>query len=178
MSRDRNYLAVLSAGAVVVAAVLTGCSQPSSERTGDSGMDRANHRADDHADDHGHASSGDAAFVPPQWDDESEAAAIEAAENLLATFAQPTLPYEQWWAAFEPLLTAEAALTYTYVDPANIQPAEITGTGTLTSDPESTAYLAEVSVPTTDGDWLISLSRADGEAEWLGLHLTPPVEAD
>ncbi|WP_242493917.1 hypothetical protein [Sanguibacter massiliensis] len=108
----------------------------------------------------------------PTWDIPSRTAVVEAARNALAAFARPTLEQETWWAELSPLLTPQAQLDYTYVDPANVPATAITGPGTLTD--ETSAYVASVEVPTDVGTYTLVLTRADAESPWLASRITPP----
>ncbi|RCK69936.1 hypothetical protein DT076_07900 [Desertihabitans brevis] len=108
----------------------------------------------------------------PEWDEASRAAVLEAAESTMRAFARPDLGYDEWWAELEPLLDPEAARDYAYVDPANVPASEVTGDAELVKD--TSAYVAEVRVPTDVGDYTLLLSRADAEAPWYTHRITPP----
>lgn len=110
--------------------------------------------------------------VVPEWNDESRASVIAAAESATHAFARPDLAYEDWWAGLQPLLTQQASSDYAYVDPANIPASEVTGSGTIVD--ESSAYVGTVEVPTDVGDYLVILNRKSAEAEWMVSRITPP----
>lgn len=108
----------------------------------------------------------------PTWDQPSRTAAADAATTAMTAFARPSLDYATWWGELEPLLSADAAQDYAYVDPANIPATQVTGPATLAD--ETSAYVARVIVPTDVGDYVVVLSRSDGAAAWLVTRLTPP----
>lgn len=101
----------------------------------------------------------------PEWDDESRAAAIAAAETALRAYARPDLSADAWREGLTPLLDQKAQQDYSYIDPARIVASEVTGAGTITDD--TSAYVAFVDVPTNAGTYGVVVSRADGDAPWL-----------
>ncbi len=112
----------------------------------------------------------------PEWDETSRQSVVAAAETAMRAFARPDLDYETWWAELEPLLTPQAAEDYAYVDPANIPVREVTGQGTIIDD--TSAYLAQVEVPTDAGRYWLILNRQDAHAPWLVSRITPVGQAD
>lgn len=108
----------------------------------------------------------------PVWDEDSRQAATAAATAAMATFARPDLGYDAWWAQLEPLLAAQAAELYAYVDPANIPAHRVTGAASLID--EASAYVANVAVPTDAGTYTVVLSRPDGASPWLATRFVPP----
>ncbi|WP_340290908.1 hypothetical protein [Aquipuribacter hungaricus] len=110
----------------------------------------------------------------PTWDEPSRAEAVAAAETAMAAFARPDLEDVAWWDGVEPLLSAEAARSYAYVDPASIPATGLTGAGTLVE--QTSAYVAGVQVPTDAGTYLLILSRTDAAAPWLVERFDPPAE--
>lgn len=112
----------------------------------------------------------------PEWDETSRQSVVAAAETAMRAFARPDLDYETWWAELEPLLTPQAAEDYAYVDPANIPVREVTGQGTIIDD--TSAYVAQVEVPTDAGRYWLILNRQDADAPWLVSRITPVEQAD
>lgn len=110
----------------------------------------------------------------PTWDDASRSAAIDTAESALTAFARPTLDHATWWAELSPLLTQQAQLDYSYVDPANVPATAVTGEGAITD--ETSAYVATVAVPTDAGTYDVLLTRTDALEPWLASRFTPPEE--
>lgn len=108
----------------------------------------------------------------PTWDEQSRAAAVEAAQAAMNAFARPSLDYTTWWAELSPLLTQQAQQDYSYVDPANVPATAVTGPGTVVD--ETSAYVASVEVPTDVGTYTLVLTRADAASPWLASRFTPP----
>lgn len=107
-----------------------------------------------------------------EWDEESRASVIAAAETAMTAYARPDLPFDQWWAAVQPLLDQKASQDYAYMDPSRIVTTQLTGKGVIVDD--TSAYVATVQVPTNAGTYSLILSRIDGKAAWLVSRFTPP----
>jgi len=114
--------------------------------------------------------------VEPEWDEDSRAAAVAKAEALMDAFARPELNEDDWWSGLAPLLSAEARLTYSAVEPVNIPVRRVTGTGKLLD--ETSVYIARVEVPTDAGTYTVVLSRDSATAPWQGERITPPARVD
>jgi hypothetical protein len=112
----------------------------------------------------------------PGWDEDSQAAAVAKAEALMEAFARPDLGEEEWWSGLAPLLSVEARLVYSAVDPANVPARRVTGTGKLLEG--ASAYIAQVQVPTDVGTYSVVLSRDSATAPWQGERITPPAGID
>ena len=108
----------------------------------------------------------------PEWNQASRSSAIAAAEQAMTAFARPSLDYDTWWAELVPLLTQQATADYAYVDPGNIPASRVTGSGELVE--VTSAYVANVEVPTDAGTYTLVLSRANAAAPWLASRFTPP----
>lgn len=108
----------------------------------------------------------------PSWDSAARQGALAAATTAMRTFARPDLTYDSWWDAVKPLMTTQAQQDYSYVDPANIPAAKITGPATLLT--EGSAYTASVRVPTDAGPYTVLLIRQDGTSPWQASLFTPP----
>lgn len=108
----------------------------------------------------------------PTWDQQSRTAAIQAAQTAMAVFARPSLEYTTWWAELSPLLTRQAQQDYAYVDPANVPATAVTGTPLVVN--ETSAYVANVEVPTDVGTYTLVLTRVDADSPWLASRFTPP----
>ena len=107
------------------------------------------------------------------WDEASRAGAIAHAAAVMVAFAQPSLPYEDWWAQVSPLMSPEGQEKYSAVDPANIPVSEVLDTGT--SVDEFTPYIARIAIPTDVGTYVVVLSRESADpASWRGETITPP----
>jgi hypothetical protein len=103
--------------------------------------------------------------VVPEWDAESRASVVAAAEKAMAAYARPDLPFDQWWAAVQPLLDQKASQDYAYMDPSRIVATQLTGSAVIVDD--TSAYVATVDVPTNAGTYSLILSRVDGKSPWL-----------
>lgn len=110
----------------------------------------------------------------PEWDKTSQREAVNAAIDATSAFAQPDLSQDEWFEELEPYLTADAAESHSFTDPANVPVSDVTGPGELIDD--TSAYLGVVSVPTDAGDYHVTVVREDGESEWLVSELTPAEE--
>ena len=110
----------------------------------------------------------------PEWDQASRTSALEAAGDVMAAFARPDLPFDQWWAQLQPMLDQQASRDYSYMDPSVIPVTTVTGEGTLLD--EDSAYIARVAVPTDAGEYIVLMSRQDANAPWLTSRITPPEE--
>jgi len=107
----------------------------------------------------------------PKWDDASRASLLSAAVKAMTAFARPDLPEKQWWAALEPLLTAEGAQFYSFVDPANIPARKVTGPAVIVN--EESAYVTDVDIPTDAGVYRLVITRPHGAAPWLVSRIAP-----
>ena len=114
----------------------------------------------------------DATVEPvPEAGGVSQAAAIAAAENAVATFARPELPYQEWIDGLYPYLSQTGAAAYEDTDPARIPVHQVTGSGTIR--PASTEVALIVQVPTDAGLYNVSLSRPNAESPWLADRIRP-----
>jgi hypothetical protein len=109
---------------------------------------------------------------PAMWDAASERAAVSAAVAALHAFTDHTRAALAWWRQLQPLLSQPAAVAYTGTDPHHIPTVTITGPGKLS--PGTSAYLAEVTVPTSGGTWTVLLSRTGQDSPWLVERFTLP----
>lgn len=97
-------------------------------------------------------------------DDASRDQAIRLAVQALALYARPDATYDQWWADLQPLLSAQATMAYSTVDPGNIPVRAVTGTADLPG--WDTPEVARVTVPTDVGAYLVVVSRSDADPVW------------
>lgn len=108
----------------------------------------------------------------PIWDAQSQASAADAAARLLRAFARPDLDAASWWAQLQPLLTPTAAAAYEFTDPANVPVRTVTAAPSEVTS--SSAYLAQVTVPTDVGPYVVLLAREGAGEPWLAERITPP----
>lgn len=113
-------------------------------------------------------------FTPAAWDLAAEQAALSAGLTFMQAWLS-TAPVEEWWPELEPLMNVNGAAIYALVDPELIVPADITGDPRLSSTPSP--YYVEISVPTTAGDYVVSLTRDAQGAGWLTERLLQPEPA-
>ena len=110
--------------------------------------------------------------VLPTWDDASRTSARDLAQDVRDAFVATDLPPDQWWEGLSVLLSPQAQMDYSYVDPANVPAQSVTGDPVLVD--ESSAYIANVEIPTDVGTYTVILSRIDANAPWVGERITPP----
>ncbi|MFL2002064.1 hypothetical protein [Microbacterium sp. A1-JK] len=107
----------------------------------------------------------------PEAAEDSQSAAITAAERAVTAFARPDLGYDEWIAGLYPYLTQTGAAAYEDTDPANVPVRQVTGAGTIL--PASTEVALIVQVPTDAGLYNVSLSRPSTDAPWLADRIRP-----
>ncbi|WP_250443995.1 hypothetical protein [Actinotalea sp. C106] len=167
-------------GAVVVLALLTGCSTSS---PGDRVADPAPTASPvvptpspvvvpEGARDFDTGAPAQTQVPDPQWDPAAREQAASAAAAAMAAFARPDLDPGSWWAELAPLLSAQGQMDYQYVDPAVVPARAVTGPGQVLD--ETSALVAPVAVPTDVGTYEVIVSRTDAGAPWLVERLTPP----
>lgn len=105
-------------------------------------------------------------------DEQSTAAAVTVAENLMTAFARPDLDEATWMDGLYPYLTQTAGTVYAGTDPAKVPVSEVTGSGSVVEG--ATAYALLVTVPTNIGPYVVSLTRQDPADPWLADRVTPP----
>ena len=106
------------------------------------------------------------------WDQGSKDAALAVADQAMSLYARPTVPAAQWLAELKPLMTAQAAADYAYVDPAQI-PISTHGTGELVID-EGNGYAASARFGTPDGTYVLALHRGGAGEAFKVVRFTPP----
>jgi len=114
----------------------------------------------------------DATVEPvPEAAADSQAAAVETAEDAVAAYARPDLSYDEWIKGLYPYLTQAGAAAYEGTDPARVPVRQVTGEGTIL--PASTEVALIVQVPTDVGPYNVSLSRTSPDASWLADRIRP-----
>lgn len=109
---------------------------------------------------------------PPVWDPLSNLAAVDAASQVMRTFARPALSGERWFRELSPLLSPAAADVYVGTDPAQVPARAVSGVAQLL--PSTSGYIARVAVPTDAGAYTVVLSRKSQAGPWLAERITPP----
>lgn len=110
--------------------------------------------------------------VAPTWDAAARSAAVTSAQVVVAAFARHDLDPTSWWAGLSPLLSAQAQLDYSGVDPASVPAHEVTGVGQIVE--ATSAAVARVTVPTDAGTYTVILSRTGEARPWLAEQIKPP----
>lgn len=108
--------------------------------------------------------SSSSSSAPLALDMTSESAALRLAESAMASYARPDLPFDQWWQALAPMLSATASQAYATVSPSAIPVHAVTGRPTLPA--WTTPTVARVSVSTDAGVYLVVLSRTEADPAW------------
>lgn len=110
--------------------------------------------------------------VAPTWDASARSAAVTSAQAVMSAFTRHDLDPTSWWAGLSPLLSAQAQLDYSGVDPAAVPAHEVTGVGQIVED--TSAAVARVTVPTDAGTYTVILSRTGEARPWLAEQIRPP----
>lgn len=172
MTGIRKAHLAIGAGALVVAAALSGCTPqatPSATATGSHGSPTSstapeNVAPSDNVDD-GTVAPAPTANAAAQSD------ALQAAVKVMTTFAQPQLSASAWMQQMTPLLSQSGATAYEGTDPSQIPVHQVTGGPTLVDGATDVALI--VRVPTDAGDYLVSLSRTSSSGKWLADRIRP-----
>jgi hypothetical protein len=96
----------------------------------------------------------------------------------MRAFARPDASFATWWDGVSPLLTQQAQLDYSYVDPSNIPAHEVTGPGRIAQGAGTFSDAVSVAVPTDVGTYVVVLTRARSDAAWRVSRFTPPSGLD
>ncbi|WP_440711802.1 hypothetical protein [Herbiconiux sp. YIM B11900] len=114
----------------------------------------------------------EATVIPiPEASEDSRESALDAAEKVVAAFAQPTLDAQTWMNNLYPLMTQAGAAAYEGTDPAKVPVRQVTGTGKILDGSTEVALIVEV--PTDAGPYNVSLSRTGPDAPWLADRIRP-----
>lgn len=152
--------------------VLTGCVGTSTEPPGPRQVVNSSALAPPSQENGTALPSDDGEVIPvPEAEPDTQAAAAAAAENVVATFGQPTLDAAAWLEQMTPLLSPTGYDAYTGTDPAQIPVTEVTGPGRVL--PASTDVALIVEVPTDAGTYNVTLTRGDVSAPWLAERIRP-----
>lgn len=109
---------------------------------------------------------------PAAEDGDAEAAAQAGADAITAFF--DVKDTEEWWPQFSTHLTPAAQEVWQYTDPGRVPSGKVEGTVEL--GPVS-ATDAEVTVPSSIGDFHLVLVRETGDDPWKVSAIEPPEEA-
>jgi len=113
-----------------------------------------------------------ASWLPAEWDTTAREQAARSASDLISVWlAVDELTEPTWRRQSSTLVTADAAELITTVDPAELAPGDVTGPAQILQSPSP--YLVTVSVPTTQGQWQVTLVRESGSDPWLAQRWEP-----
>lgn len=112
------------------------------------------------------------AYETPSWGDASLQSAQDFAVQVIETYFDTSGTPEDWWERVGPLLTDNARLVYVNVDPTNAPALTVTGPGVVTDT--TSAYVTEVTVPTSLGNFGVVIQRADADDPWAADRLVFP----
>lgn len=107
----------------------------------------------------------------PEASEGAQQSAVDAAEKVVCTYAQPTLSPDDWAQQMTPLLSQSGAIAYEGQDPTTIPATKVTGSGKVL--PGATDVALNVLVPTDAGDYNVALSRSGDSAPWLANEIRP-----
>ncbi|MGP4978675.1 hypothetical protein [Brachybacterium tyrofermentans] len=110
---------------------------------------------------------------PPAAEEGDAEAAAEAGTDAITAFFD-TKDAEEWWPQFSTHLTPAAQDVWQYTDPGRVPSGKVEGTVEL--GPVS-ATDAEVTVPSSIGDFHLVLVRETGDDPWKVSAIEPPEEA-
>lgn len=113
-----------------------------------------------------------ASWLPAEWDTTAREQDARSASDLISVWlAVDELTEPTWRRQSSTLVTADAAELITTVDPAELAPGDVTGPAQILQSPSP--YLVTVSVPTTQGQWQVTLVRESGSDPWLAQRWEP-----
>lgn len=107
------------------------------------------------------------------WDQASQDAAVQVAQDAMADFARPGVDEKQWANDLARWLTPQATADYSFVDPATIPASKVTGPAIFEVD-EANGFGVTATVPTNAGSYSLQLLRSDRAAPWKVNRFTPP----
>ena len=163
----------LAAAAVVAALALTGCVPAPGTQASDGALPTSSSSPTPQRQQDGSElpSDGGTVIPVPEAGTNTQAAAVTAAEKVVATFGQPTLDAAGWLQQMTPLLSPTGYEAYTGTDPAQIPVTRVTGTGRVLQASTDVSLIVEV--PTDAGPYNVTLTRTDVSALWLAERIRP-----
>lgn len=108
----------------------------------------------------------------PTWDATTRTDATAVATKAMKLFVRRDVSAEEWLTDLEPYLSPAALAAYEGTDPATGPKISLTGSVRLLGG--GSAYLAKVHFPTTQGTYLVLLSRDGADGPWRVERFTPP----
>ena len=90
----------------------------------------------------------------------------------MALFAHPESGEPGWFQDLKPYLTADAAESFAYTDPANVPVHRVLGAGTLAAD-VGNPFGASITFSTDAGTYSVQLVRSGDAAPWQVATIAP-----
>lgn len=100
-------------------------------------------------------------------------AASKRAKATVTALLDTKVKEKKWWPRVKKQMTPEAQEVWKYTDPERVPKAKVNGAVKVEA---VSATDAEVTVPTSIGDWSLVLVRDDPKDKWLVSAMTPPEE--
>lgn len=158
--------------AVVAALALTGCVAETTNSSDPPQPTNSSSATPPQQEDGIDLPSDDGEVIPvPEAEPDTQATATAVAENIVATFGQPTLDAATWFEQMTPLLSPTGYDAYIGTDPAQIPVTEVTGPGRVLQASTDVSLIVEV--PTNAGSYNVTLTRGDTSAPWLAERIRP-----
>lgn len=116
---------------------------------------------------------------PPQapvpgasWTATARADALATATKAMALFARPESGEPKWFDDLKPFLTADAAESFAYTDPANVPVHQVRGAGTLATE-AGNPFGAVIKFSTDAGTYSVQVVRIGDAAPWQAASIAP-----
>jgi hypothetical protein len=121
--------------------------------------------------------NGPAALPAPSWAPGDKAAALAAAVAAMGAYIRPGTDHATWFTGIRPRVTDQFAAELGKFDPTYLTVSKMTGPATASPDPKDSFQL-DVSVPTDDGVYQVTMLRSTQTAPWLANSIIPPLPGD
>lgn len=109
--------------------------------------------------------------VRAEWNSAARRSVARTAEAAMTVYTDHQGTKARWWKRLEPLLTPGARFVYADVPPEQIPATEVTAK--VTAHGTDSPLLATATVPTDAGPYELTLTRANGAADWLVDKIVP-----
>lgn len=118
--------------------------------------------------------NGPANLPAPSWAPGDKEAALAAATAAMVAYIKPGSDHATWFEGIRPRITDQFAIELGKFDPAYLTVSKMTGKATATNDPKN-PFQVNVSVPTDDGVYQVTMLRSTQTAFWLANSIVPPL---
>ncbi|KAA1425116.1 hypothetical protein FE697_004360 [Mumia zhuanghuii] len=102
---------------------------------------------------------------------EADKIATESASRIVVLWARPDVKIEDWAAELRPAMSTVGVSTLSFMDPSILEPAKPEGDARVLSGSDAHARVA---VPTTAGEYLVTMSRDASGTAWLVDRVVSP----